>query len=213
MSDQGRVGEDFIGYPKIEGVLLTPRYLRSLHDGLQKEIARQLGEFLTALHAFPIDEGFELGLTEGWDGWRAKAYARFRECVAPLLSARARENALAFFERFFALEWERAVIHGDFYPPDHVFCDPETGALGVIDFGDLTIEDAATDFQSILEDFGAGFLQDVLAHYACATDAGFLERIRIRIQARPLFDAPYALEYGLQGRFRERISEIEAAFG
>ena len=83
----------------------------------------------------------------------------------------------------------------------------------MIDFGDLTIEDPATDFQSILEDFGPEFLQAVLARYSGKVDAQFLDRIRMRITAGPLFDASYALEYGFEGRFKSCLAEIEAMFG
>jgi aminoglycoside 2''-phosphotransferase len=207
-------GEDFIGYRKIEGALLTARLFHTLGCEARKRIARQLGGFLSTLHSFPLEQALEMGLTEGWSGWREKAYQSFRENAAPLLSATAREEAIAFLEGFFTLEWKRVVIHGDFYPSDHVFIDEKRQEVsGVIDFGDLTIEDAATDFQSILEDFGEDFLRDVTACYIIEVDAPFLDRIRTRIKARPLFDAAYALEYGFEERFRRRLSEIETVFG
>ena len=206
--------KDFIGYRKIEGVQLTPRLFNTLPSVIRKRIARQLGCFLTSIHRFPMEQALEIGLTEGWNGWRKKAYQCFIEEAAPLLSITARANAIAFFEKFFALEWKQVVIHGDFYPQNHVFFDEKLQAVsGVIDFGDLTIEDAATDFQSIFLDFGEYFLQDVIASYDFDMDARFIERIKIRIKAAPLFDAAYACEYGFKGRFMERLSEIELAFG
>jgi aminoglycoside 2''-phosphotransferase len=208
------IGEDFVGYRKIEGMPLTRSLFETLDDETRRVIARQIGEFLSALHTFPLNQACAMGLTEGWGGWREKAYQSFRANVAPLLSIQARTNAIACLEEFFALQWERVVVHGDFYPRDHVFVDDERrGLSGVIGFGDLTIEDAGADFTSVLEDFGAGFLQDVWAHYSGATDANLLHRIRVRIKARPLFDAPYALDYGFEERFKRHLLEIEAAFG
>ena len=83
----------------------------------------------------------------------------------------------------------------------------------MIDFGDLTIEDAAADFTSVLQDFGVDFLRDIWTHYSGATNANLLHRIRVRSRARPLFDAPYALDHGFEERFQRRLLEIEAAFG
>ena len=213
------IGDDVVGYRKIEGRPLTRSLFESLDDETQHVIARQIGEFLSALPAFPLDRARAMGLTEGWGGWREKAYQSFKTNVAPLLSVQARTNAVACLEEFFALPGERVVVHGDFYPKDHVFFvgynadDRQQGLSGVIDFGDLTIEDAAADFTSVLQDFGADFLQAVWTHYSGATDANMLHRIRVRIKARPLFDAPYALDYGFEERFQRRLLDIEAAFG
>jgi aminoglycoside 2''-phosphotransferase len=207
-------GEDFSGYPKIEGSLLSPKLFESLPDRVRAVIARQVGGFLSKLHTFPLEKALAMGFSEGWDGWRQNAYQRFQANAGPLLSRTARKNVNKLFDRFFDLNWQRVVIHGDFYPTDHVFFDEESLQLcGVIDFGDLTIEDAATDFQSIYEDYGEIFLHDVLTNYSCSVDQIFLERIKVRIEARPLFEASYALEYGLEGRFKRRIAEIEVNFG
>jgi aminoglycoside 2''-phosphotransferase len=208
------VGDDFVGYRKIEGARLTRQLFDALEDETRDTLARQIGKFLSALHAFPLDEARAMGLEAGWGGWRERACARFRESVAPLLSESARKNALALFDEFFALRWKPVVIHGDFYPRDHLFFDETQRRLsGVIDFGDLTIDDAVTDFTSLLEDFGESFLRQVMGHYSGEIDAAFLYRIHLRIKTRPLFDAPYAIEYGFEERFRQSLSEIETMFG
>jgi aminoglycoside 2''-phosphotransferase len=208
------IGKGFAGYQKIEGILLTSDLLRTLDPETRQAIAKQTGEFLSALHTFPLEEARKIGLTEGWGGWREKARQSFGKDVAPLLSAKARRKAHEFLDRFFALEWKAIVIHGDFYPSDHVFFDNKQQRLsGVIDFGDLTIEDAATDFKDLLENCGEGFLQDVLTHYSGEHDAGLHDRINMRMRARPLFDAPYAIEYGFEERLARHLSEIEATFG
>jgi aminoglycoside 2''-phosphotransferase len=205
---------DCVGYRKIEGIPLTRRAFDTLTREARSTIARQMGEFLSVLHTFPLEEARRIGLTESWGGWRQRAYRSFTENVAPLLSTQARKNTRDFFDRFFALEWKRVVVHGDFYPRDHIFFDPARQELsGVIDFGDLTIEDAATDFKSILQDFGEGFLQEVVAHYTGEMDSTFLDRLKTCIRATPLFDAPYAIEYNQPERFRARVAEIERVFG
>jgi aminoglycoside 2''-phosphotransferase len=129
------------------------------------------------------------------------------------LSVEARKNALEFFGRYFSMEYRRVLIHGDFYPPDHVFFNAGRQELsGVIDFGDLTLEDIATDFKSIYADFGADFFRQVLAHYTGDVDDRLVARIQMRVRAQPLFDAPYALEYHQPERFERQLSAIEATF-
>lgn len=206
--------EDFSGYPKIEGSLLTPQLFESLPNRVREGIARQVGGFLSKLHTFPLEKALAMGFSDGWGSWRQQAYQRFQANAAPLLSSTARKNANIIFERFFDLNWQRVVIHGDFYPADHVFFDQKSQQLcGVIDFGDLTIEDATTDFQSVYEDYGDVFFHNVLANYTGSIDRTFLERIKLRIEARLLFEASYALEYGFEERFKRRLAEIEVNFG
>ncbi len=212
--DYRYVGQGLVGYPKIEGVLLTPDLFRRLGPETIHRVARQVGHFLSALHTFPLAEAREIGLTEEWGGWRLRAAARFRKTVAPRLSAEARQGALDFLDQFLAMEWKRVVIHGDFYPQDHVFFDQARGEInGVIDFGDVTIGDAATDFSSILDNYGESFLLAVQAHYSGEIGETFTGRVKTRIAATPLFDASYALEYGFKERFHEHLAEIERAFG
>jgi len=208
------VGDGLVGYRKIEGLLLTPKRYSMLGRQAQSRIAQQMGEFLSALHAFPVERARALGLTEEWGGWTARAVRRFSEEVAPLLSAGARRRALALLDQLSALEWEPVVIHGDFYPQDHVFYDEARQELsGVIDFGDVTLGDAAADFHSILGDFGAELLKQVLGHYSPEVGQGFVERVKKRVAARPLLHASYALEVGPDERFQTCLAEVESAFG
>lgn len=207
------MSDNFIGYKKISGPLLTPQLFQTLGRKTQKELAKQVGEFLSILHKFPLGQAFHMGLTEGWNGWRQKAYIRFKQNVVPCLSSMTAQKSIEFLDRYFALDWKPVVIHGDFYLQDHGFLDMNTQQLcGIIDFGDLTIEDAASDLKCLVEYFGNEFLQHVLANYSAEIDQHLIHRIDFRIKSRPLFDASYAIEYGFDERFRRRLSEIEAMF-
>jgi aminoglycoside 2''-phosphotransferase len=62
------VGEDVVGYRKIEGMPLTRSLFETLDDETRRVIARQIGEFLSALHTFPLNQARAMGLTEGWGG-------------------------------------------------------------------------------------------------------------------------------------------------
>jgi aminoglycoside phosphotransferase (APT) family kinase protein len=106
------------------------------------------------------------------------------------------------------------VIHGDLSFSDHVFIDEQKQELcGVIDFADVTIDDPAHDFQNVLEYGGEPFFATVMDHYLQAGDATLLERTKLRIAARPLFEASYSLMFGFEERLKERIAWIEAKYG
>ncbi len=206
-------GDDFVGYPKINGMLLDLELFQSLSKETQARIAQQIGQFHSATHTFPVDEARHMGVTEGWSGYHQQAINRFRGEIAPMLSASARQNALACMEQMMAEVFEPRVIHGDFALEDHVFFDEEKQQLsGVIDFADVTINDPAHDFQNIVEYGGNAFFQSVMKHYQIKDDPTLLRRTKLRIEARPLFEAAYSLMFGFDERFKDRIEYIEAKY-
>ena len=48
---------------------------------------------------------------------------------------------------------------------------------------------------------------------AAPADAAMIERMRLMIQAEPLFDSAYDVQFGYPGRLTHAIREIEACFG
>jgi aminoglycoside 2''-phosphotransferase len=212
--DHQYIENDFVGYPKIQGTALSVELFQNLSKASRERIARQMGQFLSAVHNFPVDEAKRLGLTEGWDGWHEKIIRNFREAVAPALSPSAQKPAMTCIEQMLAEPFESTVIHGDFALEDHVFFDEERGELsGVIDFADATLNDPAHDFQNILEYGGEEFFEAVMSHYRGKEDPALLKRTRLRIEARPMFEASYSLLFGFETRFKERIEYIEAKYG
>ncbi|GAA2759820.1 aminoglycoside phosphotransferase (APT) family kinase protein [Actinopolymorpha rutila] len=71
-----------------------------------------------------------------------------------------------------------AVVHRDIRA-QHLYIDSNGDLVGVIDFGDTTIDDPALDFAKIAGDFGDPFLDLVLAHYRGPVSEGLLARARI----------------------------------
>ena len=207
-------GEDFVGYPKIRGTLLSFDVFQSLSKERLARIAQQIGQFLSAIHTFPVDEAKRIGLTEGWSGYYQQAIHCFQNEVAPVLSPSARQKSLACIERMMTEKFEPRVIHGDFALEDHVFIDEEKQQLsGVIDFADVTINDSAHDFQNIVDYGGEAFFQTVMEHYQIKDDPTLLKRTKLRIEARPLFEAAYSLMFGFEKRFKDRMEYIEAKYG
>jgi aminoglycoside 2''-phosphotransferase len=207
-------GEDFVGYPKIQGASLSLDLFQSLSKQSQHQIARQIGGFLSAVHNFPVEDARQMGVTEGWNGWHQKGIQTFREELAPMLTPTARRNALACLDRMLAEPFESKVVHGDFALEDHVFFDAQRQELsGVIDFADVTLNDPAHDFQNIVEYGGEEFFDEVMKDYHGVEDPTLLKRTRLRIEARPLFEASYSLIFGFEERFKERMNWIESNYG
>jgi len=212
--DHRYIENDFVGYPKIQGALLTIELFQGLSKQSREWIAQQMGSFLSAVHTFPVDEAKRLGVTEGWDGWQARIIQYFRERVAPQISPAARGHAAAHVEKMLAEPFELTVIHGDFALEDHVFFDEARQELcGVIDFADVTLNDPAHDFQNIVEYGGEEFFDAVMRYYPGRDDPSLLQRTRLRIQARPMFEASYSSLFGFEERFKDRMRYIEETYG
>jgi len=204
--DHQYIENDFVGYPKIQGVLLTVELFQGISKASRERIARQMGQFLSAVHNFSVDEAKRLGLTEGWDGWYIKIIRNFRDTIVSRLTPSAQKPAMTCIEQMLAEPFESMVIHGDFALEDHVFFDEKRQELsGVIDFADVTLNDPAHDFQNIVEYGGEEFFEAVMSHYRGKEDPALLKRTKLRIEARPLFEAADSLLFGFEARFKERM--------
>lgn len=135
----------FVGYRKIYG--------ERLHPELQGAAAgRDLGGFLAALHAFPVEAALSAGVPGGdvsW--WRARQeaiVAALEASVAPLLPSRERETAHRAFRAFLDddanFAFEPALVHYDL-GPTHVLARPDGRLHGVIDWADAAVGDPAVD--------------------------------------------------------------------
>lgn len=173
----------FGGYLMLQGEEMRGPLFERLAPGARLSIAAQLGEFLSLMHAVPVEVARGCGFVEEGGGfWFSQAHARvmlegIRGLVLPQLRTDEREWIEHQFSRYLALGWDAGirVIHSDFVP-DHIFIDPAAGRVtGVIDFADVEFADPAMDFGALWQ-FGEAFVRQVLAHYRGEVDADFIER-------------------------------------
>lgn len=158
-----------IGYPKLEGTPLLPASLSRLDAA---RIASDLGQFLVALHRFPVEEAKALGVPGPVGNEQIRARG---ERVLPVL-----RRALSTSEYRVVLSWwdallgdvgfwihEPALRHGDLWY-ENILVD-ETGhhVTGVIDFDDAAIGDPVQDFATLLY-LGEPFTRRVVAAYLTA---------------------------------------------
>lgn len=136
--------------------------------------AAELGAFLRALHAVPVEEARRHGALGGDAASRQKAYRDYYDMVRadmlPLFTAQEQAAIVAFWSRYLdddtCFAFASTLVHRDLID-EHVLCDPATGRLtGVIDWGDAGIDDPAVDFAGLRRQFGDEFARQMLAAYA-----------------------------------------------
>ncbi len=167
--------------------------------------ARQLGEFLTALHGFPLEQAAAAGIPEGSPAQWREEYRRFyqtvRQRVFPLLEAEKQRRIAAAWEGFVRDNanfcFQPALIHGDLSGEHILFDVGQGGITGVIDWEDAAIGDPAFDFTGLLGDYGPEVAQRVLAAYHGPADPGMLSRACFYAAIGPFHEVLFGLDAGL----------------
>ncbi len=189
-------GRRFVGYRKINGVELRGAVLAAAD---LEQIARQLAEFLSCLHAFPVARAIQLGLpATSAEDWRSRYQALYQEVaerIWPLLGAEERAAGAALWEGFLQRDEHFSfcpvLIHADL-SSDHILYDAGRGTLaGIIDWGDARIGDPALDFVGLLSDYGLAFTERTLAAYRGEPDTTFWERVRFYQAIVPFYEVLY----------------------
>jgi aminoglycoside 2''-phosphotransferase len=201
----------FIGHHLIDGAQLTAAHLTPARaDG----IARQLGQFLSALHRFPNEQATRLGVPDGdqasWRRHYREQYAQIQHHILPRLPSAAQARVTREWQAFLHDEtrFQVALIHRDL-ASEHILYDSARGTIGgIIDWGDATIGDPAIDFTGLLAAFGEDFAEHVLAHYQGEIDAAFRWRMRFYMQAMPINTVLFGLSTGQAEFVREGIGEL-----
>ena len=189
----------FGGYAKLPGV---PGIRVDPHTVPFGKWAPVLAQFLSWLHAFPVDDAAKCGVP--------------REDVAALVEE-VRTDALDDFhclgqvapdaplERWHdyvtaapsppaARSSRPVVVHRDL-AAEHVLCDVATSALtGVIDWSDIAIGDGLVDFAGIFHWGGAAFVNAVLADYDGPVGEAELTRACYLAACRGVADVAFGLE-------------------
>jgi aminoglycoside phosphotransferase (APT) family kinase protein len=186
----------FVGYEALPG-LTQPDWPEEVAQATWWKA--DLGDFLTALHAFPIERARKLGVQEknfpgsngSEDNWRESLeafYSLVREQVEPLLSEGRQDQAADYFEDFLDddrhFSFEPVLLHGDL-SGDHVLLDPLTQKVkGIIDFGDVCLGDPAFDVA-----------QSVLPYYRGKVDPTFKQRQLFYGRLALFFAITFGLEH------------------
>lgn len=151
-----------------------------------RSLAEQLSDLVTRLHAVPLEVPLACGAErlQVWprfyidliDGWRQALGPRTQ---AWLVGVREELDAAGS-----SLAPE-VFIHADL-APWHLVCDERGGIVAVLDFLGPRFGDPALDFGRLVQHWGLGFADAVLAGYRGHVDSGFRQRMRIYGQLEAL---------------------------
>ena len=198
-----------VGYRKIPGAEMEPDLFKSLSHRAQDHIVRQVAAFLSALHAFPATS-IGAGLLEnGWGGWRERAREVFIRTLLGRFTHSQRVAIADWFEECASMQFTRVPVHGDF-TPDHILFDPEAALIrGIIDWGDVTLDDPATDLYHLQEAYGGQFCAQVVSSLSQGDKEALERRIAIRSRAERLYKMVYFYERGFLDRLASEISIVQ----
>lgn len=215
--------------------LLVPRDAQTVHDadgtvraGLYRHLpgvpasadrrspalARDLGAFLTALHAVPL-EPVRACCTVVEDLWTDRFQKRWEDARShlPVAECQWLERVITLFlaspER---TSTRRVLIHGDLVE-EHVLVGPDGRLAGVIDPSGPRIADPALDFGTLAERFGWAFTDDVLASYAGPREPGFERRAWFCANVRPLVTIAAGLRHQDEEHLRLGLRRLAARMG
>jgi aminoglycoside phosphotransferase (APT) family kinase protein len=192
-----------VGYRAIEGEPLSPD---STH-----EAARDVGLFLSALHAFDVDRAHDLGVERpGWQQSYIAQCAEFERLVAVRLDPAERAVAAQMFhDGIDVLDgFEPVLLHADL-GAEHLLC--ANGRLaGVIDWGDTRIGDPALDFAWLVYGTQPTFVRALAESYSGCIDERFRSRALFYHRLVPWYEAHYGLFTNQPARVAPALGEIRA---
>jgi aminoglycoside phosphotransferase (APT) family kinase protein len=168
-----------LAYRKLPGVPLVdlPQPQREAYG---TSIAATLGEFLTALHAVPVDRMAELLDTDDQPlaEWRREAAETYATVSRQMPEAHRRPVEAFLDAPPPAGGYPLAFSHNDL-GIEHVLVDRVTGTVtGIIDWSDAAIVDPAYDFGLLYRDLGPAAVDAALRRYR--TDVHDLAALRQR---------------------------------
>ena len=153
----------FMGYRMIPGEPLWREKFATIQDDITlQRLADQLANFLKELHSIPVESLIEdLPVQDGPEEW-ARMYAEVQKYLYQFMSPGAQSRVSQHFETYLdnprLHRYTVCLRHGDFGTGNILYETKTRTIVGIIDFGELGLGDAAIDIASI-SCFGEEFHQ------------------------------------------------------
>jgi aminoglycoside phosphotransferase (APT) family kinase protein len=208
-------GQGCLAYFKLPGVPLLDM-LSHQRSARSTSIAATLGEFLTAMHAVPVDRMTDLVDTDNQAlaEWRREA-AEIYPTVAGQVPAVHRRPVEAFLAAPLPHDgYTLAFSHNDL-GIEHVLIDPVAWTVtGIIDWSDAAIIDPAYDFGLLYRDLGPTAAHVALGSYRTNTNDVTALRQRAVFYARcSVFeDLAYGITTGQDKYAEKSLAAMEWLF-
>lgn len=201
----------FAGHRFIPGIAAD-----AVDEDLMPTLAREIAMFLSALHSTPAPVAGAAGIHEiGIDAPGRREWLEHGISVAAKLRGLdpVVDQAIAWISTASLTPPSGGtlqLIHGGL-EPEHLLVDPETGfVVGVIDWTDGQLGDAARDFVFLVTWQGWRFAEEVLRHYPRAVDRDFRARLRYMAQLLSVITLAFAHEQGAD--VKRRVKAVHNAF-
>jgi aminoglycoside 2''-phosphotransferase len=200
--------------PFIKGVSFYPKFGATFTHKELMAVAQHLGQFLTTLHSFPLEQAREMRVNEMdpslfWLYMHEVAYPYCKRVLASHISNSThdwvRELFTTYIDEIRTTPFQTRVTHADMWV-FHIIVDPEQHKLsGIIDFA-TRIADPANDFKAF-EHYGPALVKEVYANYSLPVDGTF--------EMRRLFytghDMVFVLARAIEAGNAEEIKLADAA--
>jgi aminoglycoside phosphotransferase (APT) family kinase protein/isopentenyldiphosphate isomerase len=154
-------------------------------------VAVEIATALRTLHAQPVAEAVALGVPDAATSCTALSaeLSRFKDEVLPLLDVRHREVGLALLEQVAEAPFD-SLVHGDL-GPEHILVR-DGSKVGIIDWTDAHIGDAALDLAWLLYGTEPGFAAAIRQAYAPSPD--LLRRSLAWHRLGPWYEVVYGID-------------------
>lgn len=189
--------QSFAGYNMLMGQELTFSHFGQLNASEKEVVAKQLAEFITALHSTPKSAIRKFHVKS--DN-QQKLYKEFISDTKKILFPRLRKSHVQLIEQYFdelknALDhtFSNTLVHNDL-TDEHILWDARNKQINIIDFSDRSFGDPASDFTGLLE-YGLRFTKRVFDLYGGKKDEHMLSRSQLYFKRVPL----YIMKDSLQG--------------
>lgn len=204
-------GKNYIAYRKLEGSPLEKKHFTKLSERKKEKIWKSIGNFLSELHSIDYKHKnlvkYPYGDDDFWnDLW---------EPIKKDLTLQTRKKAYKYFENFFKkIQYHnipQTICHADFHPNHILYNESQQKISGIIDFGRISLNDPAVDFNLIERFFGKKAVNTILKYYSVDAGDYFKERITFQNRRRQLAAIFYAKITGFDSeipRYIERIEKI-----
>jgi aminoglycoside 2''-phosphotransferase len=177
--DPKYIGEDYIGYKKISGIVIGSEGLKNLTSEDKQKIAKQLGKFLKELHNF---EANSITFQTGYHIMRIEDYEKAPEILKDYLTPKEFEQLNIKHQEIKNnpdnFVTPSSIIHGDFNFNNILWNKEAKEITGIIDWAEAGLGIPAMDFIGIA-DFNDPkndeFLKDILSHYGKSEDKLFIQ--------------------------------------
>lgn len=179
----------FAGYKMLTGQELTVPRFRQLNTSEREIVAKQLAQFITALHSTPksVIKKFHVKSDN-----QQKLYEELVRDTKKILFPRLHKSDVQLIEQYFeelknALDYTfpNTLVHNDL-TDEHILWDARNKQVNIIDFSDRSFGDPASDFAGLLE-YGLRFTKRVFNLYCGKKDEYMLSRSQLYFKRIPLY--------------------------